>query len=76
MAANLVIAGETDTLIPQTMDIIINTCIFKGEKKIIVPEKSRKGNGKFLVLKGASGNNLKEVELKIPLAHININYRC
>ena len=39
----------------------------KGTLKIEIPEKRRKGNGKFLELKGATGNNLKNVDLKIPL---------
>lgn len=34
---------------------------------IEVPAKRRKGNGKFLELKGASGNNLKTVDIRIPL---------
>lgn len=38
-----------------------------GIKKIKVPEKRREGNGKILSLKGASGNNLKKVNLEIPL---------
>ncbi|PWH85170.1 excinuclease ABC subunit UvrA [Brumimicrobium oceani] len=38
-----------------------------NKKKIENPEKRRKGNGKKLVLKGATGNNLKNVDLKIPL---------
>lgn len=38
-----------------------------GIKKFEVPEKRRAGNGKFLELSGASGNNLKEPRLKIPL---------
>lgn len=38
-----------------------------NRRQIAIPEKRRKGNGKQLVLKGASGNNLKEVELIIPL---------
>jgi len=39
-----------------------------GTKKIEVPTKRRKGNGKFLELKGCTGNNLKNVSVKIPLA--------
>jgi len=35
--------------------------------KIPVPEVRRKGSGKFLELKGATGNNLNNVDLKIPL---------
>lgn len=38
-----------------------------GEKCIPVPSKRRKGNGKFIGLKGARTNNLKNVDLKIPL---------
>jgi excinuclease ABC subunit A len=38
-----------------------------GVKKIEIPKKRRKGNGHTLILKGASGNNLKEVNLEIPL---------
>jgi len=32
-----------------------------GKLKIAVPEKRRKGNGKYLELKGATGNNLQNV---------------
>ncbi|MDE6410616.1 MAG: excinuclease ABC subunit UvrA [Muribaculaceae bacterium] len=38
-----------------------------GNKEISIPEKRRKGNGKFLEIKGATGHNLKDVDLKIPL---------
>ena len=38
-----------------------------GEREIAVPEKRREGNGKFLEIKGASGHNLKDVDLKLPL---------
>lgn len=38
-----------------------------GDLKIKTPEKRRKGNGEFLTLKGAKGNNLKNVDLKLPL---------
>ncbi len=38
-----------------------------GEKEIEIPEKRRKGNGNFIELKGATGNNLKNVSIKIPL---------
>jgi excinuclease ABC subunit A len=34
---------------------------------IPLPKKRRKGNGKFLELTGATGNNLKNVDIKIPL---------
>lgn len=40
----------------------------RGQMKIEVPETRRKGTGKFLELIGATGHNLKSVNLKIPLA--------
>jgi len=39
----------------------------RGFRKIEIPRHRRDGNGKFLELIGASGNNLKEVDIKIPL---------
>jgi len=38
-----------------------------GNKKIIIPKKRRKGNGKFIKLTGARGNNLKNVSVDFPL---------
>ena len=38
-----------------------------GRNKIEVPKKRRKGNGLFLEIKGASENNLKNINVKIPL---------
>ncbi|WP_294488126.1 excinuclease ABC subunit UvrA [uncultured Ruminococcus sp.] len=38
-----------------------------GKRKIPVPTERRRGNGKFLTVKGASQNNLKDVTVKIPL---------
>ncbi|MEO6537205.1 MAG: excinuclease ABC subunit UvrA [Ferruginibacter sp.] len=41
-----------------------------GKKKIAVPLEIRKGNGKFLDLKGATGHNLKNVSVKFPLGKL------
>lgn len=38
-----------------------------GKKKIEIPEKVREGNGNKLILKGAKGNNLKNVTVEFPL---------
>ena len=38
-----------------------------GKKKIEIPEKRRKGNGKFIEIIGAQQNNLKNIDVKIPL---------
>lgn len=49
---------DTDTL---------TASYLKGTREIAVPEKRRKGNGKFLKIKGATGHNLKDVDLSLPL---------
>lgn len=38
-----------------------------GAKKINIPQTRRKGNGNYLALKGANGNNLKNVSVQFPL---------
>ncbi len=38
-----------------------------GARKIPVPSKRRKGNGKSLLIRGASENNLKDIDVEIPL---------
>ncbi|MFM9984393.1 MAG: excinuclease ABC subunit UvrA, partial [Flavobacteriales bacterium] len=39
----------------------------RGDIRIAVPKERRKGNGKQLILEGATGHNLKNVTLKLPL---------
>ncbi|MBL7701354.1 MAG: excinuclease ABC subunit UvrA [Ferruginibacter sp.] len=41
-----------------------------GTKSIAVPEERRKGNGKFIELKGVKGNNLRNVDVKFPLGKL------
>jgi excinuclease ABC subunit A len=41
-----------------------------GEKTIAVPARRRKGNGRFIELKGANGNNLRGVNVKFPLGKL------
>ena len=41
-----------------------------GRRSIEIPKERRKGNGKFLKLKGATGNNLKNVNLEVPLGKL------
>ncbi len=40
------------------------------DKKISVPKKRRKGNGKELIIKGAKENNLKNIDVTIPLGNL------
>ncbi|RQP14079.1 MAG: excinuclease ABC subunit A, partial [Chryseobacterium sp.] len=41
-----------------------------GKREIQVPETRRSGNGKSIVLKGATGHNLKNVTLEVPLGKL------
>ena len=41
-----------------------------GQQKIAIPEKRRKGNGKSLILRGCTGNNLKHVDVEFPLGKL------
>ena len=43
-----------------------------GKLKIEVPEKRRKGNGKFIEIKGAKENNLKNINVKFPLGTLTL----
>ncbi len=62
------LAGETMKLIESQNGINSLTLSYLTNKKEIhVPEERRKGNGKYLILKGASGHNLQNLTLKIPL---------
>ncbi|AXG71151.1 UvrABC system protein A [Kordia sp. SMS9] len=45
----------------------LTAAYLNGNKQIPVPAERRKGNGKKLVLKGATGNNLKNVSVEFPL---------
>ena len=39
----------------------------RGERRIPVPTERREGNGNYLVVRGATENNLKDVDVRIPL---------
>ena len=42
----------------------------EGTETIHIPDQRREGNGKFLTLYGASGNNLKNVDISLPLGKL------
>lgn len=48
----------------------LTAAYLNGDMEIAVPKKRRSGNGEKIVLKGASGNNLKNVTLEIPLGQL------
>lgn len=55
----------------QMMNCQTITCQYlSGSREIPVPQKRREGNGKFMELSGAEGNNLKKVKLKLPLGKL------
>ncbi len=45
----------------------LTSCYLNNKKKFDIPETRRKGNGKFLVMTGASGHNLNNVDVVLPL---------
>lgn len=45
----------------------LTTEYLSGKRQIVTPKQRRKGNGHALVLKNATGNNLKNVSVKFPL---------
>ena len=48
----------------------ITSQYLNGEMKIEVPAKRRVGNGKSIIIHGASGNNLKHVDVEFPLGKL------
>ncbi len=52
---------KTDTLTAQYLN---------GKLQIAVPEKRREGNGKKLIIRGCTGNNLKNVDVEFPLGKL------
>lgn len=62
---NLIVAGSVDDVI--NCEESITGQYLSGKKKIPVPEKRREGNGHKLTVYGAAENNLKKIDVEIPL---------
>ena len=62
---NLIVAGSVDDVI--NCEESITGQYLSGKKKIPVPEKRREGNGHKLTIYGAAENNLKKIDVEIPL---------
>ncbi|MDR0865131.1 MAG: excinuclease ABC subunit UvrA [Candidatus Symbiothrix sp.] len=64
LGGEVVFAGTPQELLQADT---LTSAYITGQKTIPVPTKRREGNGEKIVLKGATGNNLKNVDVKIPL---------
>ncbi len=64
LGGELVGEGTPDTFLARDT---VTANYLSHKANIEVPKERRKGNGQFLSLSGASGNNLKDVSIKIPL---------
>ncbi len=64
----VVAAGKPDEVIKTKGSITAE--YLSGKKEISVPKKRRQGNGKVLVIKGASENNLRNIDVTIPLGKL------
>jgi excinuclease ABC subunit A len=45
----------------------ITAAFLRGDREIPIPKRRREGNGKKLVIRGARANNLKDIDIEIPL---------
>jgi excinuclease ABC subunit A len=64
----VVAAGSPDDV--SKVKASITAQYLSGHKKITVPKKRRPGNGKALIIKNARENNLKNVDVEIPLGQL------
>ncbi|CAN5161434.1 excinuclease ABC subunit UvrA [soil metagenome] len=64
-----VVAAGTPAEVEKVKDSITAQYLV-GTKKIAVPKKRRKSTGKFLLIKNARENNLKNVDVEIPLGQM------
>ena len=66
-----VVAAGTPLEVMNNPDSITGRYL-KGIEKIDIPKKRRKGNKKYLEIKGAEANNLKKISVKIPLGTMTL----
>ncbi|MDR0231673.1 MAG: excinuclease ABC subunit UvrA [Dysgonamonadaceae bacterium] len=64
LGGKVVFAGTPEEML---VSDTLTAAYLNGKEKIEIPAKRRKGNGKKITIKGASGNNLKNVDVSFPL---------
>lgn len=67
---NIVAAGTLEEI--KACPDSITAQYLTGKKYIAVPEERRKGNGQFIKIRGAKENNLKNVNVDIPLGTLTL----
>src|SRR5260370_33953213 len=61
----IIAAGPVEQVIKDPNSI--TAAYLRGDREIPMPPRRRKGNGKKLVIRGARANNLKDIDVAIPL---------
>jgi len=64
LGGEVVFAGKPEEMLKAKT---LTSAYLNGEKRIEIPAHIRKGNGQFLTIYGAKGNNLKNIDVSFPL---------
>ena len=65
----VVFQGKPEDMINNDIDTL-TAKFLNGKEKIEIPQERRKGNGKSIWIRGAKGNNLKNVDVEFPLGKL------
>lgn len=64
LGGEVVFAGTPDEMLKADT---LTSAFLNGREEIAIPSERRKGNGKFITIRGAKGNNLKNINVTFPL---------